>query len=117
MTNKFNAVEEVCDGYKFASGAEKLRYIILRSREQSGEIFGLVVHPKFILQPGFTYMGKRIRAITFTADFRYVECGDPEKIVIEDVKGGKATITEAFNLRWKIAKRLNPSLHFRIVKM
>lgn len=111
--SKYGAKKVRYDGYTFDSKVERLRYIELRSLGLSGQISGLEVHPKFILQPSFSYMGKRIRAITYTADFKYVE---NKMIIVEDVKGGNATITEAFRLRWKIVKRLNPHIVFEIVK-
>ena len=111
--NKYNAKKVRYAGYIFDSKVERLRYIELRSLEQSGQISGLEVHPKFVLQPSFSHMGKHIRAITYTADFKYTE---NKMIVVEDVKGGKATMTEAFNIRWKIVKFLNPHIVFKIVK-
>ena len=111
--NKYGARKVKYDGYIFDSKVERLRYIELISLERSGQISGLEVHPKFILQPSFSYMGKHIRAITYTADFKYTE---NKMLVVEDVKGGRATMTEAFNIRWKIVKRLNPHIVFNIVK-
>ena len=110
---KYHARKVKYDGYVFDSGVEKLHYIVLRSYEQTGEISGLEVHPKFILQPSFSYMGKHVRAITYTADFRYIK---DKMIVVDDVKGGKATMTELFNVKWKMVKRLNPHIVFKIVK-
>ena len=111
--SKYHAKKLRLDGYTFDSKAEAKRYKDLRLMEGNGDIFGLVVHPKFVLQPAFLYMGKRIRAITYTADFEYIENGER---VVEDVKGGQATITQAFRIKWKIAKRLMPYIDFRIVE-
>lgn len=117
--SKYGAKKVRLDGYTFDSKAEARRYGDLRLLEKDGQISGLEVHPKFILQPSFSYMGKRIRQITYTADFKYIELPQRKgwgvrKIVVEDVKGGRATITQAFSIKWKIAKYLNPSIEFRI---
>jgi hypothetical protein len=36
--------------------------------------------------------------------------------VVEDVKGGKATATQLFKLKWRLAKKRYPHIHFRIVE-
>ena len=110
--NKFGAVKKTVDGIKFASGREADRYLELKLLLSAGEISDLKLQPKFQLQDGFTdqWSGKRERAITYTADFRYVENGHQ---VVEDVKGVQ---TAAFRLKWKLTKVQNPDIEFRIVK-
>jgi len=107
------------DGYKFPSLAERDRYIILKSRLQSGEISGLVLQPTFVILPAFHYWGKRIQAVTFTADFKYSmpQKNKQDQIIVEDVKGMTARLTEAFGIRWKFVKAQNPTIKFRIVRM
>jgi len=111
--SKYGAKKVKMDGYTFDSKAEATRYWELKQLVKKQEIAFLEVHPKFVLQPAFTYRGLRIRQITYTADFKYSE-GD--KIVIEDVKGGNATMTQLFNVKWKMAKYQNPGIEFRIVQ-
>ena len=72
------------NGITFDSIIEGQRYLQLLSMEQAGEISGLVCHPKFELQPSFkNSQGKKYSAITYSADFQYIEGG---QLVIEDVK-------------------------------
>ena len=56
-----------------------------------------------------------IRAITYTADFSYVETQDGHPVV-EDVKGGKATQTAVFKLKVKLLKNKYRLIDFRIVE-
>ena len=98
---KYNNTETEYDGMTFASKKEAERYVELKHKERIGEISELVCQPKFTLQPPFyTPQSKRIRAITYRADFKYHRTRD-DVYVIEDVKS-KGTITEAFRLRWKM---------------
>ena len=103
------------DGYKFDSQAEHRRYEELKLAQVCGEIMNLEVHPRVTLQEGFIYHGKKIRAITYTADFGYHELKDGKyRPVIEDVKGMR---TQVFNLKWKLAKAKCPWVHWRVVKV
>lgn len=101
-SNKYNATRCEFGGYKFDSKKEVERFIVLREWEKLGKITGLKVHPKFTLLEGYTdNQGKRERAITYTADFAYMDGG---RHVVEDVKG-KATAKErSYVLRRKILK-------------
>ena len=119
--NKFNAVKTMVDGILFDSKKESRRYIVLKQMEIDGEISRLSLQPKFIVQEKFvTPVGEKVRAITYTADFLYSVTDEYgiSKDVIEDVKGGKATQTQEFKLKWKMLKyvyRDKPSYEFRIV--
>ena len=115
--SKYNAGKVELDGYTFDSRAEAHRYRDLKYSQNGRCISGLEVHPRFVLQPAFTYLGKRIRQITYTADFKYIEHveDDNDVTVIEDVKGGRATMTQLFNVKWKMAKYQNPTMDFRII--
>ena len=120
MSNKYGAKRVFYDGYWFASMVERDRYLVLRSMQEAGEIYGLVVHPKFVILPSFTYWGKRIRAVTYTADFKYstvAKNAAQDQIVVEDVKGDTAPLTELFNVKWKMVKAQNPLIKFVIVRM
>lgn len=113
--HKFNARTTGIDGLCFDSKAEAKRYQQLLTLERAGEISELTLKPLYVLQPSFTdAYGEHHRAITYTADFAYVRNG---QAVTEDVKGGKATQTQQFSIRWKLAIKQNPSIKFEIVIM
>lgn len=96
--NKYNAKRTTVDGITFDSKAESARYIELALMELSGEIARLELQPEFVLQPAFTYRGKKERAIVYRADFRYLRLSDGVT-VIEDVKGQR---TDAYKLKRKL---------------
>ncbi len=110
--NKWNARKVHLDGFTFDSQAEARRYEELRLLEMAGEIHDLKVHPRFELLPRDKVLG--LRAVHYTADFQYTEGG---RVIVEDVKGGSATITEAFKLRRQLFLRRYRGVEFRIVKM
>lgn len=101
--NKFGAVRVKLDDMTFDSKAEMARWGELRLLELSGRITDLEFHPVYILTAGVRY----------EADFRYIEAGGT---VVEDVKGGKATQTQAFRNKWKQVKVLYPDVEFRLVE-
>lgn len=114
---KYNAQPTELDGVRFASKAEARRFPQLQAMERAGLISGLELQPKFLLQEAFTdRWGAKHRAISFKADFRYFRESD-RCVVIEDVKGGKATQDAAFSIRWKMAIKLNPAIKFELVEM
>ena len=85
--NKYGARKVTINGIKFDSQAESRRYLVLKDMQERGEIQDLSVHPKYELQAPFvTRWGKKIRAITYTADFLYAI---NSRVVVEDVKGGE----------------------------
>lgn len=110
--NKFNARTVRLDGYTFQSRAEARRYGELRLLEMAGEIHDLKVHPRFVLLDAAKELG--LRAVHYTADFQYTEGG---RVIVEDVKGGSATITGEFKLRRQLFMRRYRGVEFRIVKM
>lgn len=111
--NKYSARKTSVFGIKFDSQKEANRYLVLKSRLDNNEITDLVIHPKFVLVDGFTdNQGNRQRAITYSADFEYLRDGE---IVVEDVKGGKATQTAVFRIKKKLFLKRYPEITFRIV--
>lgn len=81
---KYNSHKVQIDGVDFDSKAEAARYSELLLLLLAGEISDLRCHPVWVLQPGFqTPNGHKIRAITYQADFSYIE---NEQLVVEDVK-------------------------------
>ena len=111
MNNKYGAKKEVVDGHRFDSRKEARRYVSLKMLVMSGDITDLKVHPKFVLLEGFIYRLRKIRAITYTADFMYQEKGET---IVEDVKSS-ATKTQLFKVKWKMVKYKYPEFVF-IVK-
>jgi len=104
----------VVDGIGFDSKKEAHRYGELKLMELAGEISNLRIQPKFTLQEKFKYKGKTIRAITYTADFRYLEVGKPgftPTVVVEDVKGHQENV---WKLKWKLAICQNPTIDWRV---
>jgi hypothetical protein len=104
--NKYNAVTTVIDGIKFASGAEAQRYCELKLLQKAGEISGLKVHPRILLQPAFKHDGKTERKIEYEADFKYIKNGER---IVEDVKG---FATEVYKLKRKLLLYLYPQINF-----
>ena len=101
--NKFDAVACEFNGLRFASKAEMKVYGELRLLELTGAITELSTQPVLELASGVKYR----------ADFRHVENG---RVVITEVKGGKATQTAAFKLKWRQAQALYPQYEFRLIE-
>ena len=108
--SKYNAKKTERDGIVFDSKAEADRYADLKLMAKAGAITDLQFQPRFTLLEGFTRDGKKIRPIEYVADFAYIEA---DKIVVEDVKGGKATMTEAYKLKRKLFLYRFPEIDFR----
>ena len=100
------------DGYKFDSLAETKRYRSLKLLEQTGEISDLEVHPAFELQPKFKYGRKAYRAITYKADFSYLDKKNGWRHTVEDIKGFS---TKTFRLKLHLLLYKYPDIDFRII--
>ena len=109
--SKYGNRKTQIDGITFDSQAEARRYQELRLLERAHHVSDLDCQPVLELQPKFKRDGKWIAAITYRADFAYTENG---RRVIEDVKGGKATRTALFNVKWKMAQYKYPEYVFRL---
>lgn len=101
---KFRAVPTTIDGVKFASKAEARHYSTLLLRLRAGEITELECHPSFALAPKVKVGGQTVRAIRYTADFRYLENG---RRIVEDVKSGPTAATAAYRLRINLWRRVH----------
>jgi Protein of unknown function (DUF1064) len=112
--NKYGAKPIEFEGIRFDSQAEYRRYVELKLMVNSCDISDLAVHPKYELQPSFKYNGKTERAITFTPDFEYITREGWK--VVEDVKGGNATKTEAYSIRRRLLIRQHPDIKFMEVE-
>lgn len=91
--NKFNAVKKRIDGIIFDSGGEARRYLELKFQVLAKEIADLEVHPVFEYS-----LGPGTKPRRYTADFRYRIVATGE-VIIEDFKGGRATVTTDYKLR------------------
>ena len=97
MYRKYNAKKTVVDGITFDSKKEAARYVELKVMEKAGEITHLELQPKFQLQAKYKNGdGKRVREVSYIADFQYKQDG---KVIVEDVKGVK---TEVYKLKKKM---------------
>ena len=104
--NKYNAKATEIDGIRFDSQAEARRYVALKNMERAGEIVGLKIHPRYILQSPFIRDGRREREITYEGDFSYIK---DNRLVVEDVKGLK---TDLYKVKRKMFMYRYPDIKF-----
>lgn len=91
----------------FDSKKELEYYLLLKDRERRGEVFNINRQVNIEIQPPFTdSTGKKHRAITYRADFTFIEAkklDDKKEIAYKiryiDVKGVK---TEVYKLKKKL---------------
>ena len=72
--------------------------------EAQGQVKGLELQPSFVLVPGFALEGKKVRELTYSADFSYTNISG-EKI-IEDVKASEFFKTDVYKVKIKMFKFL-----------
>jgi hypothetical protein len=97
--SKYNARRAECGDHWHASLKERERCFVLRQRAQLGEIRRLALQPRFVLAVN----GQRVGVMTL--DFAYDERqGSAWVRIVEDVKGGRATKTEAYSLRKRLLR-------------
>ena len=99
-SNKYGSKQTTVDGITFSSKREADRYAELRIMERAGLITGLALQPRYTLREGYEFNGRRVRPITYIADFAYVD--EHGKQVVEDVKGVR---TEVYRLKKKLFER------------
>ena len=102
---KYNSRKTVVDGITFDSKAEARRYMELKLLERAGQIKGLKLQPRYLLQESYKKNGKTVRKIEYIADFEYVDVRT-QRVVIEDVKGVK---TPVYRLKKKIFEYVYPN--------
>lgn len=96
--SKYHARKTECNGILFDSRREAARYRDLKLLERAGEISDLRTQVKFTLIPSQKKpSGGAERAITYTADFVYKDCGGRD--VVEDAKGMR---TQQYIMRRKL---------------
>lgn len=98
--SKYRNVKTELDGLKFDSKAEAKRYLQLRSMLEDGHITDLQFQIRYELTPKMIRAdGTTERASHYVADFQYIHHGT---LIIEDVKGGTATMTPVYVLKRKL---------------
>lgn len=111
---KYHNKKTFIDGIKFDSKLEAERYRQLKILERVGVIYDLELQPEYELIPSFKKNGKTWRKTVYKADFRYVR-SDDDRIIIEDVKGSTAIITDVFRLKQKLFEYKYPDYTISIV--
>lgn len=101
--SKYKSKKTTLDGVIFDSNAEAEFYQYLLTKYDKKHI---KLQPKFELLPSFLYNNKKIKPITYIADFQI------DNVVI-DVKGME---TETFKLKAKMFKYKYPELELQLVK-
>ena len=114
MYKKYHNAKTIVDGIKFDSRLEAERYEQLKILEHAGVIRDLELHPEYELIPVFRKGGKTWRRAVYKADFRYILC-EGDRIIIEDVKGSTAMITDVFRLKQKLFEYKYPEYTISIV--
>ena len=95
--SKYHNRKVTIDGRTFDSKAEAAYYQELKLRLKAGDIKGFSCQPRIPLLPGFTKRGRKIRPMTYIADFKITH--NDGSIEYVDVKGVE---TEAFKLKRKL---------------
>lgn len=95
--SKYKNKKVVYNGIKFDSQKERNYYIKLKLLEDAGKIKDLKLQVKFELQPKFKSGNKNIQAISYIADFIYLD--EENKLHIIDTKGVRTDV-------YKIKKKM-----------
>lgn len=99
------------EGYTFDSRAEANHFHYLKNLLADGKIADLRIHPIYILQDRFQAAdGSVVRAITYIADFAYMERG---REIVVDVKGVE---TAVFRLKRSLFLKRYPTIRLEIVR-
>ena len=109
--NKYKNKKTIVDGIKFDSEMESHYYIYLKQLKEIGEVVDFVLQPTYLLQEGFDLNGKRIRPITYRADFKVIYKDGHEEVI--DVKG---KLTEEFKIKRKMLLYRYIDINFKCVQ-
>ncbi len=109
--NKYKNKKTMVDGIKFDSEMESHYYIYLKQLKEIGEVVNFVLQPTYLLQEGFDLNGKRIRPITYKADFKVIYKDGHEEVI--DVKG---KLTEEFKIKRKMLLYRYRDINFKCVQ-
>lgn len=94
--NKYHNKRTTIDGILFDSKKEGNYYTKLKLMKNAGLIWNLELQKKYILQASFTFNGKKIREISYYADFVYE---DKDGLHVVDTKGYR---TDTYKLKKKL---------------
>jgi len=94
--NKYHNKKITIDGILFDSKREGNYYTKLKLMQNTGLIWNLELQKKYILQASFTFNGKKIREISYYADFVYE---DKDGLHVIDTKGYR---TDTYKLKKKL---------------
>ena len=94
---KYNNRKIEIDGFTFDSKLEADFYQRLKPLVKTGKIKELRIHPRYLLQEGFTKNGKHYQPIYYIADFEVLY--DDGVTVIYDTKGMR---TEVYKIKRKL---------------
>ena len=97
MKRKYNNRKIEIDGYTFDSRLEADFYLRLKPLVKAGKIKELKIHPRYLLQEGFSKNGKHFNPIYYVADFEVTY--DDGITVIYDTKGIR---TEVYKIKKKL---------------
>ena len=109
--NKYKNKKTIVDGIKFDSEMESHYYVYLKQLKEIGEVVDFVLQPTYLLQEGFDLNGKRIRPITYKADFKVIYKDGHEEVI--DVKG---KLTEEFKIKRKMLLYRYRDINFKCVQ-
>lgn len=110
--NKYHATRCSQGGVTFDSRAERARWNELLLLQMGNAIQYLRVHPRYTVWTAIAPDGKREK-IDYVPDFEYQEDG---RLIVEDVKGGRATQTAVFRMKAKMFRCSFPDIELRIVE-
>ena len=109
--NKYKNKKTTIDGFKFDSEMESHYYLYLKQLKEMGEVVDFILQPTYLLQEGFNLNGKRIRPITYKADFKVIYKDGREEVI--DVKG---KLTEEFKIKRKMLLYRYRDINFKCVQ-
>ena len=109
--NKYKNKKTIIDGFKFDSEMESHYYLYLKQLKEMGEVVDFVLQPTYLLQEGFNLNGKRIRPITYKADFKVIYKGGYEEVI--DVKG---KLTEEVKIKRNMVLYRYRDINFKCVQ-
>lgn len=95
--SKYKNKKVFYNGIKFDSQKERNYYIKLKLLEDKGKIKDLKLQVKYELQPKFKSGNKNIQAISYIADFTYLD--EENKLHIVDTKGVR---TDVYRIKKKM---------------
>jgi hypothetical protein len=105
--SKYGSRKKEVDGHLFDSTGEAEAYRYLKRDESAGIISKLELQPVYVLQHSFASGAAKHRAITYRADFRFIDCNGQTHVI--DYKGFR---TEVYKLKLKMFRALYHDIIF-----